>query len=85
MSAAQHKIRTLVWTGAIFSITVAGTLYGANLKTDQEAKKERKAYTQIVSDEQIIRLHLAKDKLLARRKELQNKIAEIESRQRTEE
>jgi hypothetical protein len=37
MSAAQQqKIRRIVWTGAIASVTATGAWYGAGLKTKSE-------------------------------------------------
>ena len=33
------KIKKLVLTGAVTAITIAGTLYGAGLKTEQEVKQ----------------------------------------------
>lgn len=34
--ASTQKVRRLVLTAAVTSITIAGTLYGAGLKTNQE-------------------------------------------------
>ncbi|RAL59078.1 hypothetical protein DID88_008996 [Monilinia fructigena] len=34
------KIKRIVWTGAIASITVVGTIYGAGLKTQGEHKQQ---------------------------------------------
>ncbi len=40
MSAAQQqKIRRIVWTGAIASVTATGAWYGAGLKTTSEMKQ----------------------------------------------
>lgn len=40
MSAAQQqKIRRIVWTGAIASVTATGAWYGAGLKTKSELKQ----------------------------------------------
>jgi len=40
MSAAQQqKIRRIVWTGAITSVTATGAWYGAGLKTKSELKQ----------------------------------------------
>lgn len=34
---AVQNVRRLVLTGAVVSVTIAGSLYGAGLKTEQEA------------------------------------------------
>jgi hypothetical protein len=39
--ALQQKVRRIVWTGAIASVTVVGTIYGAGLKTQKEEEKVR--------------------------------------------
>jgi hypothetical protein len=39
MSAQQQKIRRIVWTAAIASITATGAWYGAGLKTRSELKQ----------------------------------------------
>jgi hypothetical protein len=38
-SAQQQKIRRIVWTAAIASITATGAWYGAGLKTKSELKQ----------------------------------------------
>ena len=39
MSAQQQKIRRIVWTGAIASVTMTGVWYGAGLKSTREVKQ----------------------------------------------
>jgi hypothetical protein len=39
MSAQQQKIRRVVWTAAIASVTATGAWYGAGLKTKSELKQ----------------------------------------------
>jgi dienelactone hydrolase len=39
MSAQQQKIRRIVWTAAIASVTATGAWYGAGLKTRSELKQ----------------------------------------------
>jgi hypothetical protein len=38
-SAQQQKIRRIVWTAAIASVTATGAWYGAGLKTKSELKQ----------------------------------------------
>lgn len=40
-TASTQKFKRLVLTAAVTTITIAGTLYGAGLKTEQEAKQVR--------------------------------------------
>jgi hypothetical protein len=40
-SAQRQKIRRIVWTGAVASVTATGAWYGAGLKTQQEMKEVR--------------------------------------------
>ncbi len=35
----QHRVRSIVWTGAIAAITITGALYGAGLKTRRDVQK----------------------------------------------
>jgi len=39
MSAQRQKIRRIVWTAAIASVTATGAWYGAGLKTKSELKQ----------------------------------------------
>jgi hypothetical protein len=43
--ALQLKIRRIVWTGAIASVTAVGAWYGAGLKIQSEEKKVQHSLT----------------------------------------
>jgi hypothetical protein len=45
-SAQQQKIRRIVWTAAIASVTATGAWYGAGLKTKSELKQVFSPLTQ---------------------------------------
>jgi hypothetical protein len=69
-------------TGAVTAVTVAGTLYGAGLKSDREIVKERKRYQEASPEEIISQLQIARDNLVIKRKEMERKIAGFHAKQK---
>jgi hypothetical protein len=42
--ATQQAVRRWIMTGAVAATTIAGTIYGAGLKGEQDVKQVRHAY-----------------------------------------
>ncbi|KAH6618778.1 hypothetical protein C7974DRAFT_416128 [Boeremia exigua] len=77
-----QAVRRWIMTGAVASITVAGTIYGAGLKSDQELKKERKRYQQASPEEIISHLQIARDNLVLKKNEVERKIASFHEKKK---
>ncbi|KAK6587240.1 hypothetical protein PZA11_000530 [Diplocarpon coronariae] len=80
MSAQQQKIRRIVWTGAIAAVTVAGTWYGAGLKTQSETKQKAAKSREATAEERIAQLEEQRCGLVAKRLGLEKKLKELELR-----
>ncbi|KAH7336196.1 hypothetical protein BKA65DRAFT_402698 [Rhexocercosporidium sp. MPI-PUGE-AT-0058] len=80
MSAQQQKIRRIVWTGAIASVTATGAWYGAGLKTRSEVKQACHSYSTSTPGEKIAQLEEQRGALIAKRLGLEKKIRELEMR-----
>ncbi|GME29126.1 hypothetical protein GTA08_BOTSDO07692 [Neofusicoccum parvum] len=78
--ASQQTIRRVILTGAISAVTVAGALYGAGLKTQQEYKQARKTVYELPVEERIAGLETKRTRLVSQKQDLERKIAEIETR-----
>ncbi|KAH8597865.1 hypothetical protein B0O99DRAFT_507404 [Bisporella sp. PMI_857] len=75
-----QQVRRVVWTGAIASITVVGSIYGAGLKTRQEVQKESERRHEASPAEKIALLQENRGALVAKRIGLEKKIRELEMR-----
>ncbi|KAH6710917.1 hypothetical protein DL95DRAFT_452446 [Leptodontidium sp. 2 PMI_412] len=80
MSAQQQKIRRIVWTGAIASVTATGAWYGAGLKTRSEVKQRVEKQREATPGEKIAQLEEQRGGLIAKRLGLEKKIRELEMR-----
>ncbi|KAF4632225.1 hypothetical protein G7Y89_g5908 [Cudoniella acicularis] len=79
-AAQQLKIRRIVWTGAIASITAMGTWYGAGLKMETEKKQVIQKAIEATPTEKIARLEEQRGELIAKRIGLENKIRQLDMR-----
>ncbi|KAF3043872.1 hypothetical protein E8E11_004902 [Didymella keratinophila] len=87
MAAPQtsQAVRRWIMTAAVAGITITGTIYGAGLKTDREAKQERKRYQQASPEEMISHLQIARDDLEMKKREMERKIAGFHEKRRLKE
>ncbi|KAH7398758.1 hypothetical protein DE146DRAFT_755750 [Phaeosphaeria sp. MPI-PUGE-AT-0046c] len=87
MSAATttQAVRRWIMTGSVTAITVAGTFYGATLKEDQEVKKEKRRVLQATSEERIAQLEFARSDLVAKKIDLDLKIAKFHDKKQAKE
>jgi len=79
-AAQQQKIRRIVWTGAIASVTATGAWYGAGLKTTHEIKDKVKKQREATPAERVAVLEEQRGALIAKRLGLEKKIQQIEMR-----
>ncbi|EHL00999.1 hypothetical protein GLAREA_02373 [Glarea lozoyensis ATCC 20868] len=78
--ALQLKIRRIVWTGAIASVTAMGAWYGAGLKIQSEEKKIMKERLEATPAEKIKLLEQQRIELLTKRHGIEKKIRQLEMR-----
>ncbi|KAF2149609.1 hypothetical protein K461DRAFT_230937 [Myriangium duriaei CBS 260.36] len=74
--------RRWILTIGVAVITVSGAYLGANLKADQDIRRERRSILEATPQEQMKLLESQRSKLVAQKTELEKKLAEIMERQR---
>ncbi|KAL4794359.1 hypothetical protein BDV19DRAFT_390197 [Aspergillus venezuelensis] len=74
------KIKKLVLTGAVTAITIAGTLYGAGLKTEQEVKQHTQKVREITIDERIASLQNQRAGLVGKRELVERQMRDLDAR-----
>ncbi|KAL3460622.1 hypothetical protein BJX64DRAFT_290100 [Aspergillus heterothallicus] len=78
------KFKRLVLTGAVTCITIAGTLYGAGLKTEKEVAQQVQKSREITIDERIAGLRELRQNLVGKKdlveKQMHDLNAKIEER-----
>ncbi|KAJ9298960.1 hypothetical protein DTO271G3_3202 [Paecilomyces variotii] len=79
-TASTQKFKRLVLTAAVTTITIAGTLYGAGLKTEQEAKQAEKQRKETPIDDRIESLRTLRNELVTKRNTVQKQIQDLEIR-----
>ncbi|KAF2203859.1 hypothetical protein GQ43DRAFT_365913 [Delitschia confertaspora ATCC 74209] len=75
-----QTVRRWILTGSITAITVTGAIYGAQLKTRQELRQEKKKILEAGPEEQIAQLEGARSELITKKNELERKIATVSAR-----
>jgi len=76
----HQKIKTIVWTGAFFAVTVSGTLYGAGLRGREQIKKrERESHDSSIAD-QINMLENRRTEMMVKKMALERKLEQVEMR-----
>ncbi|TVY35172.1 hypothetical protein LOCC1_G006977 [Lachnellula occidentalis] len=79
-AARLQKIRRIIWTGAIASVTATGTWYGAGLKIQRDVKKDVQKRYEATPAEKIAVLEEQRGGLIAKRIGLEKKLREVELR-----
>ncbi|KAJ5595486.1 uncharacterized protein N7459_001694 [Penicillium hispanicum] len=74
------NVRRLVLTAAVTSITIAGSLYGAGLKTNQEIAENKRKRQEATFDEQMAALQGMRSNLTARKGMLETQIRDLDTR-----
>ncbi|KAJ0424335.1 hypothetical protein BJY00DRAFT_260994 [Aspergillus carlsbadensis] len=84
ISKSPLKFRRLVLAGAVTAITIAGTLYGAGLKTEQEVAQKAQKSREVTIDERIAVLRDLRQNLVGKKdlveKQMHDLDAKIEER-----
>ncbi|KAB8075640.1 hypothetical protein BDV29DRAFT_155442 [Aspergillus leporis] len=74
------KIKRLVLTAAVTSITIAGTLYGAGMKTEKEVTQTVQNTREATIDERIASLRDARQHLAAKKELVERQIHDLDAR-----
>ncbi|PKY02283.1 hypothetical protein P168DRAFT_320828 [Aspergillus campestris IBT 28561] len=77
---APRNYKRLVLTGAVTAITIAGSLYGAGIKTGQEAGQQVQKKQEASLDERIATLQGIRDNLSSKRLHVQKQLDDLDAR-----
>ncbi|KAF2131133.1 hypothetical protein P153DRAFT_287962 [Dothidotthia symphoricarpi CBS 119687] len=72
--ASLQTVRRWIMTGAVASITITGTMYGAGLKGQRDVKQERTRLQETSPEEMIAQLEVARADLVIKKNEMERKI-----------
>ncbi|KAB8201119.1 hypothetical protein P875_00076140 [Aspergillus parasiticus SU-1] len=78
--ASTQKARRLILTTAVVSITIAGTLYGAGIKTEQEVTQTVQKKEEASIDERIASLRGMRQNLAAKKELVERQINDLDAR-----
>ncbi|EAW08836.1 uncharacterized protein ACLA_097770 [Aspergillus clavatus NRRL 1] len=76
---APKNVPKIVLAAAVTSITIAGTLYGAGMKTEQEVVKIQKSREASI-DERITSLQATRQNLMSKKELVERQIDDLERR-----
>ncbi|OJJ85187.1 uncharacterized protein ASPGLDRAFT_34822 [Aspergillus glaucus CBS 516.65] len=74
------KTQRMVLAGAVTAITIAGSLYGAGLKTNQEVAQTAQKTREITLDERIADLRQTRQNLMLKRELVEKQIRDLDMR-----
>ncbi|KAL6239523.1 hypothetical protein BDW75DRAFT_236433 [Aspergillus navahoensis] len=77
---SPQKVKRLVLTGAVTAVTIAGTLYGAGLKTQQEVSQHTQKAREITLDERIASLQSTRQVLVGKKELVEKQIRDLDAR-----
>ncbi|KAJ6095328.1 hypothetical protein N7486_006074 [Penicillium sp. IBT 16267x] len=77
---SPQNVRRAVLAAAVTSVTIAGTLYGAGLKTNEEIAENTKKRREATFDEQMAALQGMRSNLTARRGMIETQIRDLDTR-----
>ncbi|KAL2795928.1 hypothetical protein BJX62DRAFT_235198 [Aspergillus germanicus] len=82
MSIAKSplKFKRLVLTGAVTVITIAGTLYGAGLKTEQEVAQKVQKSREVTIDERIAVLRDLRQNLVGKKDLVEKQMHDLDTK-----
>ncbi|KLJ11609.1 hypothetical protein EMPG_13217 [Blastomyces silverae] len=83
MSSAvfSPKARRIILTAGVTICTITGSLYGASLRIDRDAKKEAEKQRSATPAEKIQALEATREELVKRRASLEKQIGDLRARQ----
>ncbi|EAT84871.2 hypothetical protein HBI56_078510 [Parastagonospora nodorum] len=85
MATTQQAVRRWIMTGGVAAVTITGTIYGATLKEDVTVQKEKKRILQATPEERIAQLEFSRADLVAKKHEMELKIAKHHERVKAKE
>ncbi|KAL4817729.1 hypothetical protein BDW67DRAFT_183528 [Aspergillus spinulosporus] len=78
--SSPQKVKKLVLTGAVTAVTIAGTLYGAGLKTQQEVSQQTQKAREITLDERIASLQSTRQVLVGKKELVEKQMRDLDAR-----
>ncbi|KAL1979720.1 hypothetical protein VTN96DRAFT_5264 [Rasamsonia emersonii] len=75
-----QTVRTFLLTASVITITIGGTLYGAELKSKQEVKQANEKREQATIDEKIESLQTMRANLVAKKATVEKQLQDLEAR-----
>lgn len=73
----KNKMRLMATTGAVFAITVVGSIVGAQLKEDQERRKQARRIVEMTPEERIEQLQLVRKEFERKKFDLERKLTQV--------
>ncbi|OKL61753.1 hypothetical protein UA08_02895 [Talaromyces atroroseus] len=80
MAAPNRRVLMYFYTAAAVTITIGGSLYGAELKTKQDKQKTAKKDHEATFDEKIQSLKSAREILVSKKHNVERQLQELEER-----
>ncbi|KAL8898196.1 MAG: hypothetical protein Q9192_002197 [Flavoplaca navasiana] len=80
--ASPNQARTVILTCSVAAVTALGAMYGAGLKSSRNVAKVTQNKQEAPTEEVLAQLYASRKGLVARKVDLERKIAELESKQR---
>ncbi|PLN86094.1 hypothetical protein BDW42DRAFT_159257 [Aspergillus taichungensis] len=77
---SPQNFKRLVLTGAVTAITIAGSLYGAGIKTGQEAGQQIQKTREATLDERIATLQGIRENLSSKKHLVQKQLDDLDAR-----
>ncbi|KAL4782697.1 hypothetical protein BJX76DRAFT_358666 [Aspergillus varians] len=74
------KVKRFVLAGAVTATTIAGTLYGAGLKTEREVAQHVQKAREITLDERIASLQSTRQNLVGKKELVEKQIHDLEAK-----
>ncbi|KAA8643411.1 uncharacterized protein ATNIH1004_010180 [Aspergillus tanneri] len=78
--ASPQKVKRIVLVAAVTSITIAGTLYGAGIKTERQVAQQAQKSREITIDERLASLRNMRQGLASKRELVAKQIDDLEAR-----
>ncbi|PYH91933.1 hypothetical protein BO71DRAFT_401013 [Aspergillus ellipticus CBS 707.79] len=75
---SPQTIRRFALTGAVVSITIAGSLYGAGIKTDQQVAQQSQKAGEITIDERISGLQGMRQNLMSKKELVEKQLRDLD-------
>ncbi|OJJ55902.1 hypothetical protein ASPSYDRAFT_157566 [Aspergillus sydowii CBS 593.65] len=78
--SSPHKVKRLVLAGAVTATTIAGTLYGAGIKTEREVAQHVQKAREITLDERIESLRNTRQNLVGKKELVEKQMRDLDAK-----